>query len=92
MSKTDDWRACEACGQKFYGRDQVALVLLRDDVDYIICHNCLPFLCTYRLSSKQWKALMAAHPTNGRYVPYFLHDDFYNDEGEAYQPMFREVD
>lgn len=69
---------CESCGQNGAGP--------RADPDggppYILCSACAYRLETRSLRPAEWFRLAALHG----WTRYFLHDDFYDDDGTAAQP------
>jgi hypothetical protein len=73
---------CEACGEKD------VLCVLEDlfsikNSRFIVCGNCLISLINLRLSVKQFKNLIKnGHNSN----EFYLHEDFYDEEGVALQP------
>ena len=52
-------------------------------VSYHICGNCLQELISYSLTPQHFKNLLK----NGHSATeFYLHDDFYDDDGTALQP------
>lgn len=73
-------RKCQACGSEV----QWVLTSEYDDKEtYSICSNCLTNLVRLNLSKKQFKALLKAGHTDDEF---FLHEDFYDENGKALQP------
>jgi len=68
---------CQACKQ------YDVQVELKDDVTYHLCHNCLINLVMRNLSKEQYHNLVAIHGS----CTYLLHEDFYDDDGTALQPV-----
>ena len=50
---------------------------------YKLCMNCVHDFGNYNLSPKQFKALLKNGHENWEFM---LHDDFYDDDGNAIQP------
>ena len=71
-------KKCECCGNK------TDLVLNDGVLKYIICHNCISQLINTNLSPTQFRNLIR----NGHsYTEFYLHEDFYDEEGNALQPQ-----
>lgn len=75
-----DASICEACRQR-----PVAEVIGDDDPDepYRVCHECGERLRQLVLRPLEWFNLAAIHGWH----KYLLHDDFYDQDGTAGQPM-----
>lgn len=71
-------KKCQCC-QKFEKQ-----VILKDDVEYHLCHNCLFSLVTMSLNSEQYLNLVKIHGDTA----FLLHCDFYDEEGNALQSVF----
>ena len=75
-------KKCEACGRMSPGAE---LKLGARKEIYILCLNCLIPFVNCNLSKEQFKSLLA----NGHTVSeFYLHDDFYDEEGNALQPTY----
>jgi hypothetical protein len=57
-------------------------VILKDDVEYHLYHNCLIPLVNLSLTQLEWKKLSKIHGEEA----FLLHSDFYDDKGIALQP------
>jgi hypothetical protein len=70
---------CEACKI-----NEMNVVEASDDPDqpYKLCDQCHNRLLKYSLRPTEWYNLAAVHSPN----KYLLHDDFYEEDGEACQP------
>ena len=55
----------------------------RDPI-YKICSNCLDNLVNRNLSQKQFKNILKNGHSDNEYL---LHEDFYDEDGNALQPM-----
>jgi len=69
---------CQSCREEI-----INIIELNDDVLYLICHNCILLLVTHSLEPSQWKNLIEFHGKE----PFYLHSDFYDDDGNAIQPL-----
>ena len=70
---------CESCEKIF---DNL-IELIDGTSNYMICHNCLLKLVNLRLTPKNYKNLLKnSHDKN----EFYLHGDFYDNNGEALQP------
>lgn len=79
---------CEACEERRQSVELIDKGFESPDVSYKICNNCLFNLVNTRLSPKQFKNLLKnGHDVN----EFYLHSDFYEEDGTATQPKF-EVD
>lgn len=76
----DDWTLCECgCGNKA----NVVRTNLLGSARYLLCLNCeIPFV-NLALSKEQFKSLLERGHTTKEFM---LHEDFYDDDGEALQP------
>lgn len=62
-------------------------VMLRDDTsEFHLCMNCLISLVNLNLTKEQYRALIEIGHDRTEHL---LHDDFYDDEGNALQPRGR---
>jgi len=70
---------CEACKI-----NKINVVEPSDDPDqpYKLCNQCHKRLLKYSLRPVEWYNLAVIHSPN----KFLLHDDFYDDDGEACQP------
>jgi hypothetical protein len=70
---------CEACK-----RNEINVVETSDDPNqpYKLCNQCHERLLKYSLRPIEWYNLAAVHSPN----KFLLHDDFYEEDGEACQP------
>jgi hypothetical protein len=70
---------CEACK-----RNEINVVETSDDPNqpYKLCNVCHERLLKYSLRPIEWYNLAVVHSPN----KFLLHDDFYEEDGEAYQP------
>ncbi|MFU8690777.1 hypothetical protein ACNA6I_13175 [Rossellomorea sp. FS2] len=70
---------CEACK-----RNEINVVETSDDPSqpYKLCNQCHERLVKYSLRPIEWYNLAVVHSPN----KFSLHDDFYEENGEAYQP------
>jgi hypothetical protein len=81
FSKGEPEPVCQCCGREVQW-------VLKDAYpdpapDYVVCTNCLTRLTMLDLTKKQFKNLIkAGHST----TEYYLHNDFYDDMGNALQP------
>jgi len=84
---------CEACNQNMVTIeliDKADLMIDREKgkhFNYNLCNNCLLQLVTYSLSKEQYRRLIQNGHTNKEF---YLHDDFYDEEGNAIQPKLGE--
>ena len=76
---------CEAC--KHEEHQWVLTDTLDASVSYYLCGNCLPALVNYHLSKKQFRHLLKAGHTT---MEFLLHEDFYDEDGRALQPLFED--
>ena len=74
---------CECC-KKAEHQWQITDTL-DNSVSYFVCSCCLPDLVTYNLKKKQIRNLIKSGHTRDEFL---LHEDFYDDDGNALQPMF----
>ena len=57
----------------------------KEDVEYKLCNNCVFQFVTLALTKQQYKNLLnSGHKAS----EYYLHDDFYEEDGTALQPKF----
>jgi len=74
---------CEACDKH---PQSVCLIHPANSIDLVIyklCNNCLLALVNTSLSKKQFKNLIKhGHDPS----EFYLHDDFYDEDGTALQP------
>ncbi|HZH62803.1 MAG TPA: hypothetical protein VEY70_25255 [Metabacillus sp.] len=70
---------CEACK-----RNEINVVETSDDPNqpYKLCNQCHERLLKYSLRPIEWYNLAVVHSSN----KFLLHDDFYEEDGEACQP------
>ncbi|MFT8322548.1 MAG: hypothetical protein ABF649_16780 [Bacillus sp. (in: firmicutes)] len=70
---------CEACK-----RNEISVVETNDDPNqpYKLCNQCHERLLKYSLRPIEWYNLAVVHSSN----KFLLHDDFYEEDGEACQP------
>ncbi|MGS2778279.1 hypothetical protein ACVBAX_12990 [Robertmurraya sp. GLU-23] len=70
---------CEACK-----RNEINVVETSDDSNqpYKLCNQCHERLLKYSLRPIEWYNLAVVHSPN----KFLLHDDFYEEDGEACQP------
>jgi hypothetical protein len=75
-------KLCESCGKfevQWKLKDQIG-----DNKTYNVCTNCLQGLMLYDLSPVEYKNLLK----NGhKATEFLLHDDFYDEDGRALQPV-----
>lgn len=69
---------CQSCKKEVSN-----IIEMKDDVLFKICHNCIFLLVTCSLEPEQWKNLVVFHGE----TPFYLHSDFYDDDGNALQPQ-----
>jgi hypothetical protein len=74
---------CECC--KKVPHQWELIDTLDASVSYFVCSNCLPDLVTYNLKKKQLRNLAKSGHTQSEFL---LHEDFYDEDGTALQPMF----
>ena len=75
---------CEAC-MKTHAHSELTSTY-GDEKTYKLCANCLFQLVAYSLSPEQYRNLLL----NGHSPhEFYIHEDFYDDDGNAMQPMFR---
>jgi hypothetical protein len=74
---------CECC--KKAPHQWVLVDTLDASVSYFVCMCCLPDLVTYNLKKKQLRNLAKSGHTANEFL---LHEDFYDEDGNALQPMF----
>lgn len=73
---------CEACEE---AEEQDILVdAYRKAKPYHVCSNCLLALVMHRLTPKEFGNLIKNGHLN---TEHYLHDDFYDEDGKALQPM-----
>jgi hypothetical protein len=73
---------CEACRKTEH--QWVLTDTMDDSVSYFVCSNCLFRLNTLNLSKKQFRNLIKSGHDQSEYL---LHDDFYDEDGQAMQPQ-----
>ena len=71
---------CEFCGN---AETPYELTAFRPDESYTVCPNCLVGLVLTSLSPRQY---LRAKAKGGDTNRFYLHDDFYDSEGNALQP------
>ena len=69
---------CEVCGVEI-----PILLLIDDEVTYVLCPNHLFKLVTHSLTKDEAMKLINNHGNK----TFYLHDDFYAENGEPLQPM-----
>ncbi len=75
-------KKCEICGSEL----QWTLVdEYHPEVKYKVCSNCLIHLVNNALPSKSWKKLIKNGHNENEFI---LHGDFYDEEGNALQPIY----
>lgn len=73
--------SCEACN---HAPRMYELNDLLGKVTYKVCGNCLLKLVIHSLSPEEFRGLIASgHHEN----EFYLHEDFYDEEGNALQPF-----
>ncbi|KKL65299.1 hypothetical protein LCGC14_2156430 [marine sediment metagenome] len=72
---------CEICDSELQWR---LIDSYHPIIDYLLCSNCLIRLVNNALPSKSWKKLIANGHSKHEFL---LHGDFYDEEGEALQPI-----
>ena len=73
---------CDACG---YNMLPLIMNTLNDDkYTYKLCQNCLLLFVAHALFPDMWKNLIKKFPDS-----FFLHDDFYDEDGTALQPVWK---
>lgn len=75
-------KKCEICGSEHQWTLNDAY---HPRIIYEICSNCLIMLVNYSLSKKAWNKLIAEGHSEHEFL---LHEDFYDEEGNALQPNF----
>jgi hypothetical protein len=76
---------CQACK-----RNPVEVIERTDDPNepYELCNDCHQRLITLSLRPREWYNLVSVHG----FYKHHLHDDFYDENGEAYQPRKAVID
>jgi hypothetical protein len=78
---------CEACRKTEH--QWVLTDTMDESVSYFVCSCCLARLNNYDLTKKQFRNLIKAGHTQDEFL---LHDDFYDEDGEAMQPQAPDKD
>ncbi len=73
-------KKCEACQEAGI---QSSLNTFEASKNYELCANCLPQLINCSLEPKQFKNLIRAGHND---TEFYLHGDFYSEDGVALQP------
>jgi hypothetical protein len=84
MKNTKTRKLCQSCerSEQMWNLSSA----YKDEPVYAVCANCLLFLTTHSLRPEMYKNLLK----NGhKATEFLLHDDFYDDEGNAMQPILR---
>jgi len=80
MKNTKPKKLCQCCNQSEHKWKLGSAY--KDEPVYAVCSNCLILLTTYSLRPEMYKNLLK----NGhKATEFLLHDDFYDDEGNALQ-------
>ncbi len=75
--------ACEFCGTGAVVLELRTLMPVTNRDRYAVCPNCLPPLVNLSLSPAQYRHAKAR---GGDMARFYLHADFYDDDGRALQP------
>ena len=60
------------------------------DNTFYVCASCFSALATHSLKPEEWKNLVEKN--NHKDYAFLLHEDYYDEDGNALQPMYRKAD